>query len=141
MATFLLRCNALALFSFVLCDILTEERLSPVPAEAGYRQRLDDQACIYFVLIHSIDRNLQARGFVENTQSPDFMITTNREGSPSSRKNAQGSHECPRAVLLVLTLANRPARFIVIATSERSETGRDPAVRTHEPVSRRCPSL
>jgi hypothetical protein len=81
MATFLLRCNALALFSFVLCDILTEERLSPVPAEAGYRQRLDDQACIYFVLIHSIDRNLQARGFVENTQSPDFMITTNREGS------------------------------------------------------------
>jgi hypothetical protein len=53
------------------------------------RQRPDDQERINMAIVDSIDRNLQARGLVEDPKSPDFIIIYEAGGLPKTDVGAQ----------------------------------------------------
>ena len=52
-------------------------------------QTKEDQERINMAIIDSIDRNLQARGFVEDDENPDFRITYEAGGLPKADVGAQ----------------------------------------------------
>jgi hypothetical protein len=53
------------------------------------RQRPDDQERINLAIIDSINRNLQARGLVEDPKNPDFIIIYEAGGLPKTDVGAQ----------------------------------------------------
>jgi len=53
------------------------------------RQRPDDQARINLAIIDSINRNLQARGLVEDSKNADFIVIYEAGGLPKADVGAQ----------------------------------------------------
>jgi len=53
------------------------------------RQTKEDQERINMAIVDSINRNLQARGFIEDDKNPDFRITYEAGGLPKADVGAQ----------------------------------------------------